>query len=218
MRKKPDEAPENTEAAENSDELIDDYTGPADAKSVAHDLRTTMRELTIRMLATGVSTAVLILASLIAESGFNANNTETAGAVGYTILSLVLLLVAIGFCAKTILNGLKALFEFRANSDSAAAVACVAVFVQTLCTLFAPAALSMGKIHLYAGIAAGILFLNTVGKLTMLRRIHSNFRFVSSREQKYAVRVFDDYNTSLKMAGFLRLRSLQSRISRKRAS
>ena len=198
---KPDEAPENTEAAENSDELIDDYTGPADAKSVAHDLRTTMRELTIRMLATGVSTAVLILASLIAESGFNANNTETAGAVGYTILSLVLLLVAIGFCAKTILNGLKALFEFRANSDSAAAVACVAVFVQTLCTLFAPAALSMGKIHLYAGIAAGILFLNTVGKLTMLRRIHSNFRFVSSREQKYAVRVFDDYNTSLKMAG-----------------
>ena len=152
---KPDEAPENTEAAENSDELIDDYTGPADAKSVAHDLRTTMRELTIRMLATGVSTVVLILASLIAESGFNANNTETAGAVGYTILSLVLLLVAIGFCAKTILNGLKALFEFRANSDSAAAVACVAVFVQTLCTLFAPVALSMGKIHLYAGIAAG---------------------------------------------------------------
>ena len=73
--------------------------------------------------------------------------------------------------------------------------------MQTLCTLFAPAALSMGKIHLYAGIAAGILFLNTVGKLTMLRRIHSNFRFVSSREQKYAVRVFDDYNTSLKMAG-----------------
>ena len=97
---KPDEAPENTEAAENSDELIDDYTGPADAKSVAHDLRTTMRELTIRMLATGVSMAVLILASLIAESGFNANNTETAGAVGYTILSLVLLLVAIGFLCR----------------------------------------------------------------------------------------------------------------------
>ena len=198
---KPDEAPENTEAAENSDELIDDYTGPADAKSVAHDLRATMRELTIRMLATGVSTAVLILASLIAESGFNANNTEQGGAVGYTILSLVFLLVAVGFCAKTILNGLRALVEFRANSDSAAAVACVAVFVQTVCTLFAPGALSAGKIHLYAGIAAGILFLNTVGKLTMLRRIHSNFRFVASREQKYAVRVFDDYNTSLKLAG-----------------
>ena len=45
------------------------------------------------------------------------------------ILSLVLLLVAIGFCAKTILNGLKALFEFRANSDSAAAVACSGGFL-----------------------------------------------------------------------------------------
>lgn len=35
----------------------------------------------------------------------------------------------------------------------------------------------------------------------MVRRIHSNFRFVASREQKYAVRIFDDYNTSLKLAG-----------------
>ena len=42
--------------------------------------------------------------------------------------------------------------------------------------------------------------MNSAGKLCMIRRIHSNFRFVTSREQKYSVRLYDDYNTSLKMA------------------
>ncbi len=196
-----DEAQDAAEVQGESDELLDDFTGPADAKSVSHDLRATMRELTIRTLATGVSTAVLLIASLIGEAGFGPNNTETGGAVGYTIVSLIFLLIAIGFCAKTILNGLRSLLEFRANSDSAAAVASAAVLIQTVCALFFSEALAAGRIHLYACIAVGTLFLNTLGKLTMVRRIHSNFRFVASREQKYAVRIFDDYNTSLKLAG-----------------
>ena len=195
------EAPETTAADVNSDEQLDDYTGPADAKSVSHDLRATMRELTLRMLATGVSTAVLLLASFIAEAGFSPNNTDLSGAIGYTVVSLIFLLIAIGFCAKSLLNGLRALVEFRANSDSAAAVACTAVLIQTVCALFSSSSLATGQVHLYAGIAAGILFLNSLGKLTMIRRIHSNFRFVASREQKYTVRIFDDYNTSLKLAG-----------------
>ncbi len=197
MRRKP----RRRRAAENSDEHSTTYTGPADAKSVSHDLRTTMRELTIRMLVTGVSTAVLLLASFIAESGFSPNHDGYRRCIGYTIVSLVLLLVAVGFCAKSLLNGLRALLQFRANSDSAAAVAAAAVLIQTICTLFSSSALATGQVHLYAGIAAGILFLNSLGKLTMIRRIHSNFRFVASREQKYTVRIFDDYNTSLKLAG-----------------
>ncbi len=196
-----EEAPETTAANVSSDEQLDDYTGPADAKSVSHDLRATMHELTLRTLATGVSTVVLLLASFIAEAGFSPNNTDVSGAIGYTVVSLIFLMIAVGFCAKSLLNGLRALVEFRANSDSAAAVACTAVLIQTVCALFSSASLATGQVHLYAGIAAGILFLNSLGKLTMIRRIHSNFRFVASREQKYTVRIFDDYNTSLKLAG-----------------
>lgn len=196
-----EEAPETTAVNVSSDEQLDDYTGPADAKSVSHDLRATMHELTLRMLATGVSTVVLLLASFIAEAGFSPNNTDVSGAIGYTVVSLIFLMIAVGFCAKSLLNGLRALVEFRANSDSAAAVACTAVLIQTVCALFSSASLATGQVHLYAGIAAGILFLNSLGKLTMIRRIHSNFRFVASREQKYTVRIFDDYNTSLKLAG-----------------
>ena len=83
------EAPETTAANVSSDEQLDDYTGPADAKSVSHDLRATMHELTLRMLATGVSTVVLLLASFIAEAGFSPNNTDVSGAIRYTVVSLI---------------------------------------------------------------------------------------------------------------------------------
>ena len=186
---------------EDNGEQLDDYTGPADAKSIAHDLRTTMRQLSIRLMVTGVSTVVLVLAAIISEAGFEPGNTALGGAIGYSVVSLIFLAVAMGFCAKTISNGIRSLLDLRANSDSAAAVASVAVALQTVCAFFYTDSLAAGQFHLYAGAAAAILFMNTLGKLTMVRRIHSNFRFVASRENKYAVRIYDDYNASLRMAG-----------------
>ncbi|MBP3704570.1 MAG: hypothetical protein J6I98_03455, partial [Clostridia bacterium] len=186
---------------EDNGEQLDDYTGPADAKSIAHDLRSTMRQLSIRLMVTGVSTVVLVLAAIISEVGFEPGNTALGGAIGYSVVSLIFLAVAMGFCAKTISNGIRSLLDLRANSDSAAAVASVAVAIQTVCAFFYTDSLAAGQFHLYAGAAAAILFMNSLGKLTMVRRIHSNFRFVASRENKYAVRIYDDYNASLRMAG-----------------
>ena len=108
--------------------------------------------------------------------------------------------MAVGVCYRTVANGLKALFSFNANSDSAAAVAAVAVAVQAVAAAFFRTELTHGELHLYAVVLAAILFANSIGKLTMIRRIHSNFRFVTSREQKYSVRIYDDHNTALKMA------------------
>ena len=200
LRRRDDEDIEEEQTQETG-ETLDDYTGPADAKSIAHDLRATMRQLSVRMLATGISTLVLVMAAVICEAGFVQGNTELSGAIGYSVVSLIFLAIAIGFCATTIANGMRSLLMLRPNSDSAAAVSAIAVMVQTVCAFFYTADLASGEIHLYAGVAAAILFLNTLGKLTMVRRIHSNFRFVASRENKYAVRIYDDYNASLRMAG-----------------
>ena len=199
LRENEDTQPE--EDTENTTEMLDDYTAPADAKSIAHDLRSTVRELTIRLLVTGVSALVLVIAAMIGESGFEAGNTDLSKAIAYAVVSLIFLAVAMGFCAKTISNGIRSLLNLQANSDSAAAVASVAVLVQTVCAFFYTDALAAGQIHLYSGVAAAILFMNTLGKVTMIRRIQTNFRFVASRENKYAVRICDDYNDSLRLAG-----------------
>ncbi len=180
-------------------ESIEDYTGPEDAKSISHELRGDMRELTMRMMITGVCTLLLAAVNLICGGGLSAGDGSGSLAIVYVVLSVVFLGVSVGVCYRTVLNGLKALFTFNANSDSAAAVAAVAVALQTVSAIFFRDQLADGRLHLYPVVLSAILFVNAAGKLTMIRRIHSNFRFITSREQKYSVRIFDDYNTSLKM-------------------
>ena len=177
-------------------ESIDDYTGPEDAQSISHELRGEMRELTLRLLITGVCTVLLALVNLIFSGQFAGAAEPGSLPVVYVVLTLVFLAVSVGVCYRTVGNGLKALLAFNANSDSAAAVAAVAVAVQAVASAFFQDDLVDGNLHLYAVVLSAILFANAAGKLTMLRRIHSNFRFVTSREEKYSVRTYDDYNTA----------------------
>ncbi len=199
--KKLEEQPEEQQApVEDTGESIDDYTGPEDAKSISNELRGDMRELTMRMMITGVCTALLAGVNLIFGGKFSAGGDMGSMPIVYVVLTVVFLGVSIGVCYRTVVNGLKALLSFNANSDSAAAVAAVTVALQTVASIFFRSELTGNRLHLYAPVLSAILFVNAAGKLTMIRRIHSNFRFVTSKEQKYCVRTFDDYNTALKMA------------------
>ena len=56
------------------------------------------------------------------------------------------------------------------------------------------------ELHLYSAIVVMGLFLNTAGKLSMVKRIQRNFRFVSSPDPKMSVELYDDYNMSLQLA------------------
>ena len=198
-RKKPEEdLPEAPPPAENTGESIDDYTGPEDARSISNELRGEMHGLSLRMMITGACTVLLALVSIVCRSRFSPKGSDS-WPLAYVVLSLVFLVVAVGMCYKTVGGGLKALFTAKTSSDSGVAIAAAAALVQTVSAIFFRDRLAEGGLHLYAMVVSGLLFLNTAGKLTLIRRIHSNFRFLASREDKYAVRLFDDYNTSLKM-------------------
>ena len=199
VAKRTEETEEEPTRALDSGESIDDYTGPEDARSISHELKGDMRELTMRMTITGVCTLLLALVNLIFGGQLSAGGNVGSMPIVYVVLTVVFLGVSIGVCYRTVVNGLKALFSFNANADSAAAAAAVAVALQTISSIFFRSELTGNRLHLYAAVLSAILFINAAGKLTMIRRIHSNFRFVSSREQKYTVRTFDDYNTSLRM-------------------
>ncbi len=197
LEEHPQEKPVPSDISEG--ESIEDYTGPEDARSISHELRGDMNELSMRMMITGVCTLILAVVNLIFGGRFSAGGDVGSMPLIYIILTLILSGVSIGICYRTVGNGLKALFSLTADSDSGCAVAAIAVAVQTLGAVFFQKDLADGSLHLYAVVLTFLLFLNAAGKLTMLRRIHSNFRFVSGKEGKYAVRVFEDYNTSLKM-------------------
>ncbi len=184
------------EMPDESGESIDDYTSPEDAPSIKSELRSTISKLGMRTFVTGVSTVVVFFLGLILEGRGN----DVASAV-YAVISLILVCVAAGFCWKNILEGIQSLIKFEPTSDSAAAVAVVAVVIQHLGEFVSIDNLSTGIHHLYGALAIGIIFLNSVGKLSMVRRIYTNFRFLTAREEKYSVRVYEDYNTALKLAG-----------------
>ena len=190
---------EQSFAAEQTNEDIDDYTGPADASSIIHELRNDMRELTLRMAGTGVSTIALAIINMIYGSRFSVGGNLGASPVVYIILTLIILTVLVAVCYKSVFNGLRALMQLNPSSDSGMAVAAVAVALQTVSSFFYSADVGAARVHLYAAILGVIMFVNTAGKLSMTRRIHSNFRFVTSSEQKYSVELYDDYNTALKM-------------------
>jgi hypothetical protein len=183
------------EEEDESQESIDDFTSQADAKSIAAELKGTMSSLSLRMIITGISTLVLFVTTLICEARADFNT-----AIVYIVITLIFTLLSAAFCHRNIINGIKSIIKFKADSDSAAAVATIAVLIQALEAIISAQTLADGKFHLYGAVVTGILFVNTVGKLSLVRRISANFRFVSSREQKYAVQTYGDYNTALKLA------------------
>ena len=179
----------------DSQESIDDYTSTADAKSIANELKGSSRKLSVRMLITGISALVLFIATLVCEGKGNAGTS-----IAYLIITGIFILLPLGFCFKNIINGIKSVLRFKADSDSAMAVASVLVLVQTIAAFLNVDKVSDGSIHVYGAVLAAMLFVNTLGKISMVKRIYGNFRFITAREQKYAVKTYDDYNTSLKLA------------------
>lgn len=184
-------------------EELDDYANPSDSPSIFYDLRSDIRELYLRLSVTAILTVILLICGLLSEKFAFLPASIQAGFTTQThlILTLIFLLIESAFCAKTIANGFKGLVTFQANSDSAVAVATAAVLIQSAALLFVPQKVESGALHVYAPLAAIALFLNTAGKLSMMKRIEKNFRFVSAPEEKHSVQLFDDHNTALQMAG-----------------
>ena len=196
------EEPENdpNEEPAAAQEVLEDFNTPSDAPSVSHDLKTGMRELLLRVMFTGLCTVLLGVFGLVGEFHSLFSWAGEIPPTVYMILNLVFLLLCMAVCFRMLWHGIKSLFTFKANSDSGLSLAVFAVLVQSIYACFFPNQIMSGSLHLYSVLAAGGLFLNSLGKLVMSRRIWNNFRFVASRESKYAVQLYDDYNTSLKLA------------------
>lgn len=186
---------------EEPDEM-EDYTDPADASSISLEMGASTRELLLRFTITGISTILLLAFGFLGEKYQILTYAVPfqISTVAYLILNISFLLITTAFCWKTVISGIKALITLQANSDSGVAVAAIAVLVQSVIAFFVPKYIMNGSIHLYSVLAAGALFLNTAGKLSMIKRINCNFRFISSPEPKNSVELYGDYNTSLQMA------------------
>lgn len=180
-------------------EELDDYTDPADAPSIRHDLLKNLTRLSLRLAVTGIATLILLAIGILAEypAVLPSELHTILISPSYPIIQLVFLLIAAGFNLPTLWNGIKGMTSFQANADSAVSVAVLAALIQNIVLLML--GIPQG-VYLYAPLAAAAMLLNTAGKFSMMRRIYLNFRCLCAKDRKYAVRLYNDYNTALRLA------------------
>ena len=193
--------PENDpseEALPKEAQEVEDYSNSNDAPAIFHDLNANLRKLSLRLGVTGISTILLLIFGWLGEFGFL--GFQRLNITVYLICNVIFTTIAFVSCGATVWNGLKALFRFHANSDSAVSIAAIVALVQSIMAFFMQTRFSSGSLNLYASVATAALFLNTLGKFSMIKRINKNFHFVVSPDKKYAVTLFEDYNTGLQLA------------------
>ncbi|MDD5952865.1 MAG: hypothetical protein PUC32_04350 [Oscillospiraceae bacterium] len=186
-----------TAAAESPDTPDpEEYTQNSDPKKISKELQTATKELQIRSVVTGFFTGALLVLSAIFEWFV----PQTASPLPYLILNLFCLVVPAAVCAKTLWNGIKALFGLQGNTDSGIAIAVLATIIQSIALFFDGSLVMTGAIHIYSSIAVGALFLNTLGKLSMMNRISRNFIFVTSADSQCSVEFYADINVAIQLA------------------
>lgn len=195
------EPEDGTPAAPSKRELpaLDDYTHPDDAFSVKAELIDHMRTVIIRTVVTAAAALLSIGVTLLYYLDLPFLEGLKGSPYWYLTANLVLLLITAGFCYVPMGGGMKALFRMKGNSDSAIAFAAWAAILHGAAAMFAPGAYLSGELSLYGSLVALGLFLNSWGKLLMVRRVYANFKYVSSPERKYAVRIVSDEKSADKL-------------------
>ncbi len=196
-----DEEPESPVGgeADGGEEELDDYTKPEDAPSIINDIAGSLGKLFVRLIALGIISVLMLVSgfayeysSLLPAGIHNVYTSQT-----FLIMQLIFLFTAAAFCFPTISGGLKGIFKFKINADSAVSAAVAVTLVQNAVLLVH--GMPSGS-YSYSVLAVCALFMNLAGKFSMEKRIMKNFKYISSPGKKYAVQLFDDHNTALKLA------------------
>lgn len=191
--KQPGKSETSSEFHTNTEE---EYTPQTDPKQISLEIKTATKELHIRTIVTGFFTAALLILAFVYEKCIPA----TASPLPYLILNLAFVVIPAAVCAKTIWNGIKALFSLQGNTDSGISIAVLATIVHAVSLFFGGHLVMGGLVHIYSAIAVGALLLNTIGKLSMMNRIARNFIFVTSAEDKCSVEIYEDINIAIQLA------------------
>lgn len=177
------------------------YNSREDEAYISDRIRKNQRRLLIQLGLYALFTIVL-LSLVIWErtSGAAAIAQKGAGAaLAYCAVSTVLCW-GMGIIARqTLIDGLKPLRRFKANSATLLSLAYIACLLQGIVSLFTSSSFVGADHHLYGFIIAFALALDAAGRLMMVLRVKSNFEFISAHSPAYAAELFDDQETARRM-------------------
>lgn len=195
-----DESDDNDTVKEENSKPVEDYTGEEDEKSILYELNHNIRKLFMRSLLSGIIAAVVVVLAIVTRLFPNAICSAVPFApAAYAILLFILMAASLVLNRVAMLSGLSPLVHIKGNSDTAVAVAGAAGMVQIIVSFFCLGDLNGFHVNYYTVIPMLAFFANNVGKLYMVLRVKDNFKFVSSKGQKYASKIYNNESVAMQM-------------------
>lgn len=195
-----DESDDNDTVKEENSKPVEDYTGEEDEKSILYELNHNIRKLFMRSLLSGIIAAVVVVLTIVTRIFPNAICSAVPFApAAYAILLFILMAASLVLNRVAMFSGLSPLVHIKGNSDTAVAVAGAAGMVQIIVSFFCLGDLNGFHVNYYTVIPMLAFFANNVGKLYMVLRVKDNFKFVSSKGQKYASKIYNNESVAMQM-------------------
>lgn len=195
-----DESDDNDTVKEENSKPVEDYTGEEDEKSILYELNHNIRKLFMRSLLSGIIAAIVVILTIVTRIFPSAICSAVPFApAAYAILLFVLMAASLVLNRVAMLSGLSPLVHIKGNSDTAVAVAGAAGMVQIIVSFFCLGDLNGFHVNYYTVIPMLAFFANNVGKLYMVLRVKDNFKFVSSKGQKYASKIYNNESVAMQM-------------------
>lgn len=195
-----DESDDNDTVKEENSKPVEDYTGEEDEKNILYELNHNIRKLFMRSLLSGIIAAVVVVLTIVTRIFPSAICSAVPFApAAYAILLFILMAASLVLNRVAMLSGLSPLVHIKGNSDTAVAVAGAAGMVQIIVSFFCLGDLNGFHVNYYTVIPMLAFFANNVGKLYMVLRVKDNFKFVSSKGQKYASKIYNNESVAMQM-------------------
>ena len=178
-----DEEPVKTE--------LTDYSSEEDAEEIRGDINENFRRVFVRTIVLTCTCIASVTAAVIAKwMPWLFLNMMKSGWLIYSGLMFVLYVVSIFVARYPIANGFMPLRKLRGNSDTPVSIAALAVGIQSIIALFMPNVFLDETYHIYVPLLILSLLLNSMGKLLIIRRTADNFRFLCSKDARFAGKIY----------------------------
>ena len=186
-----------------SDEDLDYYDDSAgevnedDEAGIWTDLVETQKSLRLRFVLLFIVTAAVFAIDIIQKVfiyqkiGMFGNELGILSNDGIVFANLIGGVLGMILCSSVMISGLGKIFKGKADCDSVCAVSCTVSLLASVLNLIDTNDLQQGRAFIYIPAALLGLLLNSVGKLSMIKRAKKNYHFMQSDAAKYFAEIVD---------------------------
>lgn len=186
-----------------SDDDLDYYDdsaeepAPDDEVGIWTDLVETQKSLRLRFILLFIVTAAVFAVNIIQKVFINqkigmfGNELGILSNDGIVFANLIGGVLGMILCSSVMISGLGKIFKGKADCDSVCAVSCTLSLLASVVHLMDTNDLQQGRAFIYIPAALLGLLLNSVGKLSMIKRAKKNYHFIMSDACRYYAEIID---------------------------